>query len=109
MKWYRRVETKLMATSIYIAYVIEGDTVSHKVDGKTKRDFLSFKLNLAHQLVRDHYQERPQTGGRPRSAVTNTASRLDRTDHWPVAGVEKNHTCVAVLHGTSVTRTHVPE
>ena len=94
MKWYRWVETKLMETSIYNAYVIEGDTVSHKVDCKSKRDFLSFELDLAHQLVGDHCQERPQTGGRPRSAVTNTASRLDRTDHWPVAGVGKDHTCV---------------
>ena len=57
MKWYRRLETKLMKTSIYNAYVIEGDTVSHKVHSKTKRDFLSFKLDLAHQLVGDHYQE----------------------------------------------------
>ena len=80
-KWYRQVETRLMETSIYNAYVIRGDRVPHKVDGKTKQDFLSFKLDLAHQLVGDHYEERPQTGGRPHSAVTNTASRLDHTDH----------------------------
>ena len=83
--------------------------MSHKVDGTTKRDFLSFRLDLAHQLVGDRCQKRPQTGGKPRSAVTNTASRLDRSDHWPVAGVDKDHTCVAVLHVTSVTRTRVPE
>ena len=94
MKWYRRVETKPMETSIYNAYVIEGDTVPHKVDGKTKRDFLSFKLDLAHQLIGDGYTERHQTGGRPRSDVNNTPPRLDRTDHWPVAGVGKDHTCV---------------
>ena len=38
--------------------------------------------------------ERHQTGGRPRSAVNNTPPRLDHTDHWPVAGVGKDHTCV---------------
>ena len=47
------METKLMETSIYNAYVIEGDTVPGKVDGKTKRDFLSFTLHLAHKLVGD--------------------------------------------------------
>ena len=59
-----------------------------------KRDFLSFKLDFSHQLVRDCYLERPQTGGRPRSVVTNTASCLDHTNHWPVAGVGKDYTCV---------------
>ena len=69
-----------------------GDTLPHKVDDTAKRDFLSFRLDLAHQLVGDRCQERPHTEGRPRSAVTDTASRLDRTDHWPVAGVDKDHT-----------------
>ena len=106
-KWYRRVETKLMETSIYNAYVIRGDRVPHKVDGKTKQDFLSFRLDLTHQLVRDHYQERPQTGGRPHSAVTNTTSRLDCTDHW--LELEKTTTVSSVLHVTSAIRTHMPE
>ena len=48
MKWYRWVETKLVETSIYSAYVIKGDIVPHKVNGKTKQDFLLFKLDLAH-------------------------------------------------------------
>ena len=36
MKWYMWVKTKLMAMSIYNAYVTEGDTVPHKVNGQTK-------------------------------------------------------------------------
>ena len=51
MKWYRRVETKLMETSLYNAYVIEGHVIDHKVGNVMKRDFLSFRLDLAHQLI----------------------------------------------------------
>ena len=50
MKWYRRVETKLMETSLYNAYVIEGHAIDHKVGNVVKRDFLSFRLDLAHKL-----------------------------------------------------------
>ena len=74
------MEIKLTEMSIYNAYVIEGATVPHKVDGKTKQDFLLFKIDLASQLIMYHYHERHQTGGRPHSAVNNTPPHLDRTD-----------------------------
>ena len=51
LKWYRRVETKLKETSIYNVYIIDGDAAPHNVDGKTKRYFLSFKLDSVLQLV----------------------------------------------------------
>ena len=51
MKWYRRVETKLMETSLYNVYVIEGHAINHKVGNVVKCNFLSFGLDLAHKLV----------------------------------------------------------
>ena len=46
MKWYRRVETKLMETSLCNIYIIEGYVIDHKVGNVVKRDFLSFRLDL---------------------------------------------------------------
>ena len=93
MKWYRRIETKLMETAIYNAYVLEGEVTDHKVQGQTKRDLLSFKMDLAHELIGNHFVAKQQTG-RPRSEMTAADPRLDRTDHWPLRGEGENHTCV---------------
>ena len=80
MKLSRQAEAKLMEMNICSAYVLEGDMVLDQVDSKTKWVFLLFKIDLASQLIRYHYHERHQTGGRPHSAVNNTPPRLDRTD-----------------------------
>ena len=53
MRWYRRGERKLFEISIYNAYIIGGHTINHDVPGKRRRDLLSFKLDLAHQLIGD--------------------------------------------------------
>ena len=66
MKWYRRVETKLMETSLYNAYVIEGHAIDHKVGNVDERDFLSFRLDPAHKLVEGYYVEKAPVG-RPRT------------------------------------------
>ena len=39
MKWYQQVETKLMETSLYNAYVIKGHAIDHKVGIVVKDDF----------------------------------------------------------------------
>ena len=39
MKWYRRVETKLMKSSLYNAYVIKGHIIDHEVGNVVKLDF----------------------------------------------------------------------
>lgn len=88
MKWYKRVETKLMEARLYNIYVIEGHVIL-----RSKRDFLSFKLDLVHQLVGSQYKEKA-TARRPRSAANNNDPRLDRLDHWPIRGEGKDHTCV---------------
>ena len=51
MRWYRKIERKLLELSVYNAYIIEGTTMDHNVPGKRKRDLQAFKLDLAHALV----------------------------------------------------------
>ena len=91
LTWYRQVETKLMETSLYNAYVIEGHAIDHKV-GNVKRDFLSLRLDLAHELVEGHYVEKAPVS-RPCTEANNNDPRLDRMDHWPVRGEDKDHVC----------------
>lgn len=52
MRWYRKIERKLLSLSIYNAYVLEGSVIEHERQGKRKRDLLKFKLELAHELIR---------------------------------------------------------
>lgn len=52
MRSYRKVEVKLREVSIYNAYVLEGLCVTdHDRPNKRKRDLMSFKLELAHNLI----------------------------------------------------------
>ena len=90
MKWYWWVETKLMETCLYNAYIIEGHAISHTA-GNVKRDFLSFRLDLAHKLVEGHYAEKAPVG-RPRTEA-NDNTPLDWMDHWLVRGEGKDHVC----------------
>ena len=92
MKWYQQVETKLMETSLYNAYVIEGHAINHKVGNVVKCNFLSFRLDLAHKLVEGHYVEMAPVG-RPRTEADDNDPRLDRMDHWLVRGEGKDHVC----------------
>ena len=106
MKWYRRIERKLMETSLYNAYVIEGHVIDHKVDNVIKRDFLSFRLDLVHQLVQGQYVDKTPAG-RPRSEAHANDPRLDRMDHWPVKGVGSDHRCqVCVARHKNYKRLH---
>jgi len=66
MRWYRKVEKKLLECGVYNIYVIEWCVTSYNTHGKRKRDLLSFRLELAHQLVGDYRQDR-RPFRRPRS------------------------------------------
>ena len=81
-KWWKRVFAYVLDTSILNAYILwkhaRKDWSSSQM--KRKGSFLSFKLELAEQLIGD-YRKRASTG-RPRTAVRET--RLDTTlDHCP--------------------------
>ena len=86
------MDTKLMETSLYNAYVIKGHAINHKVGNVVKRDFLSFRLDLAHKLAECHCMEKAPVG-RPCTKANNNNPRLDRMDHWPVRGEGKDHVC----------------
>lgn len=92
MRWYRKVEKKLLECSVYNGYVIEGCVIDHKTPGRRKRDLLSFRLELAHQLVGEYRQDRRPVG-RPRSEANQNLKRLDGANHLPVTGVGKDHVC----------------
>ena len=86
------MDTKLMETSLYNAYVIKGHAINHKVGNVVKHDFLSFRLDLAHKLAKGHYMEKAPVG-RPCTEANNNDPRLDPMDHWPVRGEGKDHFC----------------
>jgi len=92
MKWYRRVERKLMECAIHNAYVIEGHTINHHPPGKEERGMLHFKLELAHQLVGTFRRPR-RAAGRSRSNENRSRLRLNESLHLPVPGEGKDHTC----------------
>ena len=93
MKWYHQTETKLMETAIYKAYVLEGEVTEHKVQGQSKHDLLSFKMDLAHELMCNRFVAKHQTSW-PQNEMNATDSCLDHTDHWPLQGEGDNHNCV---------------
>lgn len=95
MKWYRRLERKLLELSLYNSYVIRGHVTEGARDGEYARQqpgFLFYKLDVAHELVGTSHLDRPSVG-RPRSDANNI-TRLDRLDHLAVKGEGRDHGCV---------------
>lgn len=97
MRWYRRIERKLMEASIYNAYILEGCISSHQVEGQRKRDLLSFRLDLAHQLVGE-WRDPRKKAGRPRSENNLAEARLDGLHHWPVPSGSSDRVCEVCNH-----------
>ena len=89
MRWYRKIERKLLELSVYNAYIIEGTTMDHNAPGKRKRDLQSFRLDLAHALVGTNRLRK-----RPRSENSENLLRLDNMAHYPYVGEGKDHVCV---------------
>ncbi|KAK3093822.1 hypothetical protein FSP39_020617 [Pinctada imbricata] len=92
MRWYRKIEMKLRDIALYNAYVIEGTVIDHTPTHKRKRDLLSFRLDLAHQLIGSYRQER-RAFKRPRMQESDEM-RLDEKSHWPQATGSTNTVCV---------------
>ena len=75
-KWWKRVFAYLLEVSILNAYVLQKFKT-----GETEKDFLSFRLALATQLVGTY---RRSHSGRPRSLEHKQLLRLDTTrSHLP--------------------------
>lgn len=92
MRWYRKIERKLLELSIYNAYVLEGSVIKHERPGKRKRDLLKFKPDLAHELIGQRRIRK--RAGISRSVTSNQLLRLDGQNHLPVVGEGKDHVCV---------------
>jgi hypothetical protein len=76
--WYNRLSRKCLIWAIFNGYIIEGKFVDHTVQGKRKRDFDSFNLDVIHQLAGDCRVGKRQSIGRG-----DPEDRLDGKDHEP--------------------------
>ena len=88
-----KFERKSLMTSLYNAYVIEGDFENHRPLGHRKRDFASFCMDVAHQLVGGHC-------GRIRNAISSDITREGRmlgNTHRPICSEKYNHRCRVCL------------
>lgn len=91
LRWYRKIEVKLREISLYNAYVIEGSIIDQAPQQHRKRDFLSFRLDVAHSLIGSFRAKRPFK--RPRIGQ-NDNQRLDDKSHWPTAAGGSDKVCV---------------
>jgi len=82
MQWYRRIEIKLRECALYNAFVLEGTVVDHNPPGKRARDLLTFRMDVAHELIGNIQQVR-RAFKRPRQLDIDE-ERLDEKAHWPV-------------------------
>jgi len=71
----------------------------HQQRGRKKREMLSFRLQLAKELI-GSFSSRQWAGGRPRSAEHTNLDRLySNLGHWPTHVDKKGHcaACLAVM------------
>ena len=93
-KWWKRCFAHLVECSLLNAYVLDGLAFPqlHAQKGSKKRDFLSFRLDVAMGLV-SSFHSRKRTG-RPRSGEYSDIQRMDlQRGHWPV-GTKRKAECV---------------
>ena len=96
MRWHRRIEAKLRECALYNAYIIEGTVVNHFPPNKRKRDLLSFRMDVAHELIGGFRQAR-KSFKRPRTISNGDDERLDEKGHWPVPSGSADRLCVVCL------------
>ncbi len=96
-KWWRRVVFYLFEVCILNAFVLEGyvQPELHANKGRKKRDILSFRLELAHELISGFFP--CEKAGRSRSEESAQLKRLNNTlPHWPQV-TQKKGNCVVCL------------
>ena len=89
-KWWKRVFAHIIECAILNAYVLESHTkpLEHALRGRSKRDFLRFRLQLAEELI-GSFRSRKRAGRR-RSDEHEQAARLKpHHGHWPVQVTSK--------------------
>ncbi|KAL3879857.1 hypothetical protein ACJMK2_032136 [Sinanodonta woodiana] len=79
MRWYRRIEIKL-----------RGTVMDHSPSGTRSRDLLSFRMDVAHELIGNTQVRRAFK--RIRQLDTDEV-RLDEIAHWPVSSGSADRLC----------------
>ena len=89
-KWWKRVFFHILECCILNAYVLDSHVrpLEHALRGRKKRDYLSFRIELAEMLI-GTFRSRQRAGRR----VSAEHSQLDRLNpalgHWPVSATNK--------------------
>ena len=76
---------------MYNAFVLEGTVVDHNPPGKMARDLLTFRMDVAHELIGNIQQVR-RAFKRPRQLDIDE-ERLDEKAHWPVLSGSADRLC----------------
>ena len=65
-KWWKRLFSHIVECSTLNAYILESHArpVQHALRGRNKRDFLKYRIELAHLLIADFSSRRRQAGRR---------------------------------------------
>ncbi len=97
-KWWRRIFFYCLEVCILNSFCMEKMVRSgeHQQRGRKKRDMLSFRLELAKELI-GSFSSRHRSSGRPRSVEHIQLDRLNSNlGHWPVH-VDRKGNCVVCL------------
>ncbi|XP_065057630.1 piggyBac transposable element-derived protein 4-like [Rhopilema esculentum] len=89
--YYMRIFISFFMKCINNSYIIEGHVKPHVVQGKAKRDLLSFKEELAIQLVGN---VRAKGKGRKRKRTEEDKRLQNVGAHLPKKGQGKDHRCL---------------
>ena len=101
-KLWKRVFSYMIECALLNAYILESHTnqSGHSQEGREKRDYLKFQLDLANQLIGNH------TSGKLPQHQYGNCDRLN-TDlgHWPV---QETHKLWCVVCSATIIQLHLP-
>ena len=82
-KWWKRVFSRILERVILNAYVLDSHIhpLKHALRGRRKRDYLSFRLQLAEELIGGFSRKR--AGRRPSGEHLNMQRLTVDLGHWP--------------------------
>lgn len=83
-KWWKRVFSHIVECCALNAYVLDSHIhpLEHALRGRKKRDFLTFRLQLAEELI-GGFSSRKRVGRRPSGEHQNLRRLTVDLGHWP--------------------------
>ena len=106
-KWWKRVFSHILECAILNAYVLDSHIhpLEHALRGRRKRDFLTFRLQLAEELI-GGFSSRKRAGRRASGEHQNLQRLKVDLGHWPQQSA-KSRSCVVcnatkTRHETSI-------